>query len=250
MAVRKTVHRALAIVVVFLFSFAFQTESLADMTITKEITTTVGGKKTASPQIIYFGKSKMRTDDPSGLITITDLDAKAMIVLNPKEKTYTQESFDDVKKLEAGLPREVKEAKLSVQEAGEKQTIDGYPCEKLILGVGPSRIEVWITTKIAVDPAVVEFDEKFLKLTRDVKTLNLQGRMRAAFEDRKAYPYLTVIEMPLAFAKGTQRTESKVKKVSYEKIDPSVFTVPSEYRKVAVPSLRQKRALPQKPPEK
>ncbi len=208
------------------------------MTVTQEVTTVLGpggaGKSTLI-QNLYWTKSKARAGIPSGGIAITDLDKKTFTIINTKQKTYIEESFEDLKKREADLPAEFSDIKLSVQETREKKTIGGYPCEKLVFKIGPTEITVWVTKKITIDAAVIEFNKKFLELTKDVKMLNVEGNMRAEFEKRKAYPYLTIIEIPLPFAGKTQRIESKVKKVSYEKIDPSVFAVPADYKKATFP---------------
>lgn len=234
---RRIVRLVGAFALAALFLSGLQTPSLADMTVTQEVTTTLGGKKTTHTQTLYWTKSKARAGMPSGGIVIMDLDTKTFTILNIAGKTYTKQSFEDLKKAEASLPAEMREMKLSVSETGEKKTIDGYPCEKLSLKMGPTEITVWITKKIAIDPAVTEFNKKLLELTKDIKTLAMQARMQAEFEKRKAYPYLTVIEIPLPFAGKTQRMESKVKKVSYEKIAPSVFAIPTGYKKMVFPGM-------------
>jgi len=218
-----------------LISLGLLTASFADMTVKQEISTTVGDRKTTLTQTVYWTKTKMRMDHPAGMIMITDLYSKMMTVLNPKAKSYTRRSFDQIKKEEDRLPAEVRELKFSVRKTNEKKTIDGYPCEKLVLKAGPMEIVVWITRKIAIDPAVSEFNKKFLELTKDIKTLNIQGKMRAAFEENEGYPYLTIVEMALPFAGKTQKTESKVKDVSYEKIKSSVFAVPDGYKETPLP---------------
>jgi len=227
--------------VMVLSAFLSRTPVAADMTVVREVTTTIGKTKSTFTQTIYFTKSKMRTNEPSGTIIITDLDSKMVKVLNPRQKTYIQDTFDDVKKREARLPAKIRKARLSVRETGEKKTIDEYPCEKLVFMTGPSEVEVWITPKITPDPAMVEFNSKFRELTKGLKTFELHGQMGAAFEKRKAYPYLIVIESPVPFGKGTEKTESKVKSVSFDKLDESVFAVPKGYRKTAPPPLRAKK---------
>ncbi len=218
-------------------TFGLQTASVADMTVTQEITSTLGKEKSTSTQNIYWTKSKMRTGHPAGMISIVDLDAKTMTILNPKAKSYTRRSFDEIKKDEAGVPEQVRDAKLSVRETGEKKTVDGYSCEKLVLKIGPTEITVWATNDIKIEPALSEFNKKFLELTKDIKILNIQGQMRAVFEEKKVYPYLTVIEVSMPFGGGTQRTESKVKKVSYDKIDASVFAIPAGYKETPLPQM-------------
>ncbi len=233
---RRIVRLVGAIAVAALFSSGLQTASLADMTITQEVTTTLGDKKTTFTQTTYCTKSRLRSASPSGTFTVIDLDKKNMTVLNTKGKTFMVQTFEDLKKLQAFMPAEMKEMKLSVRETGEKKTMDGYPCEKLVFKMGPSEIIVWMTSKIAIDPAAAEFNKKFLELTKDISGVNVQGQMRAEFEKRKAYPYLTIIEMALPFAGKTQRIESKVKKVSYEKIAPSVFAIPEGYKPMKFPA--------------
>lgn len=237
MTSKRIVHLAMAFAVAALFSSGFQTASLADMTVTQEITTTVGDSKTTFTQAIYCTKTKMKSADPSGMVIIIDLEKKAFTILNPKEKSYMEQTLQDMKEAEAGLPAEIREMKLSVRETGEKKTIDGYPCEKLVFKAGEMDIAVWMTKKITFDAAVTEFDKKFLELTKDIKALNIQARMRGEFEKRKGYPYLTIIEIPLPLAGKTQRMESKVKKVSYERIDASVFEVPAGYKPMAIPGM-------------
>jgi len=247
MASARIQYPAAAFLAAFL-SFGLLTPCLADMKVTKAVTTTVGDEKTIFIQTIYWTKTKMRTDEPAGRVIITDLDTKTVTVIVPKEKRYARETFEDLKKREAAVSEQLREAKVSARETGQKRTIDGYPCEKLILKAGPMEVEVWVTKKITPDPAVSEFNKKFLDLTRDIKTLNFEGQMRAALEKYNAYPYLTIIEVPLPFAKKTQRTESKVKRVSFDKIDPSVFAVPAGYERITVPEPSAEEEEPPPPP--
>lgn len=210
---------------------------LADMTVTQEVTVQTGDKRTTSGGTVYWTATKKKDYDSQGNTAITDLDAKTATVLHPHEKTYTVITFDEMKEQEASLPedmRSIGEAKVSVEETGEKRTLDGYPCERLVLKVGPTAITVWVTKQIKVDPAVIEFNKKFLQLTKEIKTLNIQAQMQAAFSQRNLYPYLTIIEVPLLNG-GKQTVRSRVKQVSYEKIAPSVFAIPEGYKEEAPP---------------
>jgi len=233
----KRVRRvALSLPFVPLVSLGLQIASFADMTVTQDVTSTVGDKKTTSTMTTCWTKTKKRTDHPGGMISITDLDSKTITVLKPKQKRYIQQSFQDAEKQEDAFPAMLREAELSVSETGEKKTIDGYPCEKLVFTVGPAEITAWITKKIAIDPAMVEFDRKFLELTKGLRGLNLKAQLQAALDKRNALPYLTIIEDHPSPNK-TLRSELKVKKVSYEKIEPSVFAIPSGYEKVTLPPM-------------
>jgi hypothetical protein len=240
MTFKRLAHLLPALAIIVLLSFGLRWACLADMTVTKEVTNTVGDKKTTFDQTTYWTKTRMSTDDPSGKIVIIDVDAKTITILDPKEKKYIQDSFEDVKKREAAVPEQVRKQitgmKVSVRETGQKRTIDGYPCEKLVLTAGPTEITVWATKKITIDPVVAAFDKEFLALTRDIATLALQAKVRAVFEKRNVYPYVTIVEVPLPFAGQTQTSESKLKKVDYEKVDPSVFAVPSGYERITVPA--------------
>lgn len=209
----------------------------ADMTVTQEVTVQTGEKRTTSGGTVYWTATKKRDYDSHGNIAVTDLDAKTATVLHPQEKTYTVITFDEMKEQEASLPedmRSISEAKVSVEETGEKRTLDGYPCERFVLKVGPTAITVWVTKQIKVDPAVVEFNKRFLQLTKEIKTLNIQAQMQAAFSQRNLYPYLTIIEVPLLNG-GKQIVRSRVKEVSYEKIAASVFAIPGGYKEEAPP---------------
>lgn len=234
---RTRAYAAVAIALAALTSLALQTAPRADMTVTQEVTVQTGEKRSTSGGTVYWTATKKRDYDSHGNITITDLDTKTMTVLDPKEKAYAVITFDEMKEREASLPeklRPIREAKLSVQETGETRTLDGYPCERLVLKVGPTAITVWVTDKIKVDPALVEFNTKFLELTKEIKTINIQAQMQAAFAERNVYPYLTIIEMPLL--KGDKQiVRSRAKEVSYEKIDPSVFAIPEGYKEEAPP---------------
>ena len=232
----------LASVILFL-ALVLQTAPRADMTVTQEVTVQTGDKRTSSGGTVYWTAMKKRDYDSHGNITITDLNTRTMTVLDPKEKTYAVITFDEMKEREASLPenlRPVRDAKVSVQETGETRTLDGYPCERLVLKVGPTAITVWVTKQIKVDPALVEFNTKFLELTKEVKMLNIQARMQAAFSERNVYPYLTIIEM-LLLKGDKQIVRSRAKEVSYEKIDPSVFAIPEGYKE---------ETPPEAPPEK
>ncbi len=236
MTSRRIAHLAAAIALVGLLWFALETAAVADMTVTQEVTTTVGDQKTTQTQTLCWTKNKAKSGMPDGGMVVTDLDKKTFTIINAKEKMYIVQTFDDMKQREALIPAEMRDMKLSVNETGEKKTIDEYPCEKLILKTGPAEITVWVTKKIGIDPAVVEFNKTFLELTKDIKMLNVEAQMRAEFEKRNAYPYLTIVEIPLPLAGKTQRVEAKVKKVSYDKIDASVFAVPEGYKPMELPT--------------
>lgn len=237
MTIGRIVHRGAAMAVAALVLLRVEMASVADVTVTQEVTTTVGESKTTLTQTTYVTKDKMRTADPTGRVIIGDLEAKTITILDPEQKQYIVQSLEDMKKWEAALPAEFREMKLSVQETGEKKTIEGYPCEKFVFKMGPTDVTVWATDKIAVDAAAAEFNTKFLELTKDVKSLNLQAQMGSALLKRKLTNYVAVIETPLPFAGQTQRIESKVKKVSYEKIDPSVFAIPEGYKRMGLPAM-------------
>ncbi|MDP2895156.1 MAG: DUF4412 domain-containing protein [bacterium] len=234
---KSKVSATLLIPVILFLAPVLQTTPRADMTVTQEVTVQTGDKRISSGGTVYWTAMKKRDYDSHGNITITDLNTRTMTVLDPKEKTYAVITFDEMKEREASLPeklRPIREAKLSVQETGETRTLDGYPCERLVLKVGPTAITVWVTKQIKVDPALVEFNTKFLELTKEVKMLNIQAQMQAAFSQRNVYPYLTIIEMPLL--KGDKQiVRSRAKEVSYEKIDPSVFAIPEGYKEEAPP---------------
>lgn len=240
---RTTTSATVLSPVVLLLALVLQTAPRADMTVTQEVTVQTGEKRTTSGGTVFWTATKKRDYDSHGNITITDLDAKTATVLDPNEKTYVVITFDEMKEQEAALPedlRSIREAKVTVLETGEKRTLDGYPCERLVFKVDSTAINVWVTGKIKVDPAMSEFNKKFLELTKDIKTLNIQAQMQAAFAERNVYPYLTIIEIPLL--KGDKQIlRSRVKEVSYEKIDPSVFAIPEGYKE---------EALPETPPEK
>jgi len=231
------VHTAGLLLLAAFIAFGLRTAALSDMTVTQEVTRTVGDSKTTTTQTTYWTKTKMRTDHLAGFIIITDIESETVTAVNPKEKTYVPSKFGDLQDVEAALSPKSAGIQFSVRETGEKKTIDGYPCEKLVLTVGPIEIVAWITSKIAIDPSVTEFNKKLLDLTRDIKLLNAQAQMQAAFDKHKAYPYLTIIEVSPPLADKAGRMETKVKKVSYKKIDPSVFAIPSGYKKLAVPSM-------------
>jgi hypothetical protein len=240
MTFKRLAHLLPALTLVVLLSMGLQSVCVADMTVVKEVTRRMDGEKSTFTQTTYWTKSKMRTDDPSGRVIITDLDREGILILVPKEKKYLEQSFEDVKKRQAALPEHVKKEimgmKVSVRETDEKRTIDGYPCQKLIIKAGPRDITVWITKKIAIDPVVLEFDKKLLKLTKGIRSLSIQAEVRAVLEKRNAYPYITLAEAPLPFAGKTETSESKLKKVEYEKVDPSVFAIPADYERIVLPT--------------
>ncbi len=239
-----TMNRRIEVVGVILFLLALfclylQPAAFADMTVTQEVTRTAGDSTTTTIQTTYRTKTKMRTDHLAGFVIITDIETHTVTALNPKQNTYVPNRFGDLQDAEARLYPKAGGIQFSVKETDEKKDIDGYPCEKLVFTVGPGEIVAWVTQKIAIDPSVTEFNNKFLELTRHVKSLNAQAQMEAAFDKLKAYPYLTIVEVSPRLSDKVERIETKVKNVSYERIDPCVFAIPSGYKKLSVPPLVQ-----------
>ena len=87
-----------------------------------------------------------------------------------------------------------------------------------------------MTDKIHTDSAVIEFERRYGELMKQAPSLGLNAPMKAELQKRNVYPYLGIVEAPALFG-GNQRIESGVKKVSYEKIDSSIFSILAGYKK-------------------
>lgn len=97
----------------------------------------------------YVTTTRMRTDEPDGSSTIIDLEAQRMYLLQHEQETYVSIPMDSVAEAvtalagavseeerergEAGAQAPTLEFSVDVERTGERESISGFPAERLLL---------------------------------------------------------------------------------------------------------------------
>ena len=252
----------LALFVLFFFSFSV---SFADL---------VYKSKASTSGIMGMGKMEMETttmlkDDrqrqdtktkftgamtqfmPGGgeqnQLTITRLDQELIWTINLTDKTYTEMTFDQMKKIMERVKTQVKakpeegEAKLQfdAKKTGQKKKIGGYECEEYIItmiaeGRDPQTGEAQkfeVLTDLWVSPSVQGYGQLQDFQMKMAQKMGWEGGQYANFaqglgqfgldteklakkmDEIKGFPMLTMVKMK---ASGDETTESEEQKAEQE----------------------------------
>ncbi len=169
---------------------------------------------------------------------IVRLDLNKIYILDHSKKTYSE--IDLPVEIEKVLPAEAKQMmdvikikSSSIREAPEIQTIGGWLCQKFLVEVEismmemsiPMKMEIWASRDIGIDlSAHKEFYSAILSLNPFTKDL------AEGFKKIEGYPVLAISSMKMM---GTE-TKEREEVVSVEKKDApaKTFKLPKGYEKI------------------
>lgn len=185
----------------------------------------------------WIAKNKMREDMAESSI-IVRLDLKKIYTIDHSKKTYSEidlpVEIDKVFPPEAKQMMDVMQTKSSsVRETAETQTIRDWLCQKFLVEVEismmemnlPMKMEIWASRDLGIDlNAHKKFSDAILSLNPFTKGLSEE------FKKIEGYPVLTISSVKMM---GTE-TKEREEVVSVEKKDvPSkTFNLPKGYEKI------------------
>lgn len=185
----------------------------------------------------WIAKNKMREDMAESSI-IVRLDLNKIYTIDHSKKTYSEidlpVEIDKVFPPEAKQMMDVMQIKSSsIREVPETQTIRGWWCQKFLVEVEismmemnlPMKMEIWASKQLGIDlNAHKKFSSAILSLNPFTKDLSEK------FNKIEGYPVLTISSMKMM---GTE-TKEREEVVSVEKKDvpAKTFNLPKGYEKI------------------
>jgi hypothetical protein len=188
--------------------------------------------------ICSYTEDKERMEVLNGtIITIIRLDKKVIWSLNSKDKIYGEITPEE---LNGPDPLKKEEIKMLITETKENKKIGDYECIKVIVVMNirdySMRHEVWGTKDIAIDPALVTFTENLDRVFKDNITHGPYNMMMLKLFDMKLYPVEILSEFNIQGEKSKMST--KLKSISTDKLEDSVFEIPNGYNKEAIKNFK------------
>jgi hypothetical protein len=204
---------------------ALAIEGFADITMLQTLTVPSGEKQSIKNIKISIKNDKARIDiEQDGLSAIINLHSQSIFILTHNTKTVMKvpsEFFNAI------VPNTSKSGKISFQKTGEKKSINGYNCEAyktINVATSTPQVEWWLTQEI--DASEAEAFRKYFSAifglseeeSKELKGLLLKSTSIFNIDEK---PFTTVME---------------VKSISREKIEASLFEVPSDYKAIDITS--------------
>ncbi len=206
-------------------------------------TTTTRGQQTATTEYISPGGTRNSMGD--GREIILRLDQKKIYIINTKQKTYNEMSFDDLQKMTAtatagmdNLPPEAAAqmkkmmggmggGDVTVTPLGTGETIAGYATEKYHIAMG-SMMEI----DLSAAPALV-MPPMYYDAMKAAMPANPMMDMKKLFEEYKKIKGTPLKSVTTVKMMGqTMTTEMIVTSVDRSPIPAGTFDVPAGYKLV------------------
>jgi hypothetical protein len=246
---------------------------LSSVTAGAAVTIVVQNGATDTPNTLYLDGKRMRVDGARAgareSSMIMDGAGKRMIILNEKEKTYSEITQEDMKKMRArvdamraaneermkSMPPEQrkkmeqmmggmggapagKEKDFKFEKMGEKKTVNGFPCEmyRILVDGKPTEedcVSPWSAGIIKVSDfeGLREFAESMMQgLGANQKDQNW-FMFKKRFEEFPGFPVTRVVLDP----DGKRRPQEEIKSVKRGSIDGAKFAPPVGFTKTPSP---------------
>ncbi len=191
----------------------------------------------------YFTSAAIRQTTADGNETIIRLDAKKIIALDNKKKTYSEMTFDQLQKMTAAatasmdnLPPEAQAqmkklmggagGDVSVTPMGAGETIAGYATQKYHITMGSIDMEMSVAPSLVLPPVYYDV----MKALAPANPMFDMKKMYEEFKKIKGTPLKTVTNMKM-MGQSTTTTEL-VTSVDKGAIPGSVFDVPAGYKQM------------------
>jgi hypothetical protein len=202
-----------------------------------------GSPEGGEEQSEYFSGDRIVIASPTRR-AIVDLKAQTWTLIDPKQKTYTVMTFDELrymaeraaKALEA-LPPEVRknlalDTPISVQPTGKSERIAGYTAREYEVSGGAASGNVWITDEITMPAQVREWEKVSSSLG---VAQGAGGSLAAAIAKLNGVPLRT----RMTVAMGPRKVESGTEVLEVREATPpaDLLTVPAGFKKAALPAL-------------
>ncbi|HDZ25376.1 hypothetical protein LCGC14_0922070 [marine sediment metagenome] len=185
----------------------------------------------------WIAKNKMREDIAESSI-IVRLDLNKIYTIDHSKKTYSEihlpVEIDKVFPPEAKQMMDVMRIKSSsIKETAEIQTIRGWLCQKFLVEVEismmemnlPLKIEIWTSRSLGIDlNAYKKLSGAILSLNPFIKDLSKE------FEKIEGYPVLTISSVNMMGTETKEREE--VVSVEKKNVPAKIFNLPKGYEKI------------------
>ena len=209
-----------------LLTLAAVTALHADLTITQQLKQegAPAGQGMDTTLTMKVKGQKMRMDGIPQMSNIVDLKTGEVTSLIHPQKAVMTIPGDTVKKM--AEQRAAQDPKIDPPKAtGKKETISGYACEEYETTLNGAKIQLWLTKDV---PAV----EKVMKELSEVSAASdpFQGMLKD--QNISGFPMRTIMEMP-----GAGKLTMTVVALSEDPIPDGDFTVPSDYKPMAMPGM-------------
>ncbi len=197
---------------------------------------------------IWITDKGFRSDNPKNSMIML-LDKKTMIMIDHKEKTYTEmplDMGDMMSKKSKDMDAEDRAAfqkmmqgmmkmEVSVQPTGEKKKIKGWNCKKYIMTLetfmGPTTNEIWATEDLKIDMDLyAKFNSSMMAAMPGMK--NAADQMMKEMKKIKGVQVLNISTMNIM----NQTTKSTTELLDFKKgkAPSGIFKVPSGYKKKSI----------------
>lgn len=250
-------HKTVRLLLAVFFLFGVVTSALAQgLYWESKMTGASIGEET---QQMWAVPKKMKgVTKETGEAYIVRLDKQVFITVDPKDKTYSEITFDEMEKMMkkasgkmdaqmaemqkqladmpeeqrkmvekmmgSKIPTQAKDVKTEVVNTGEKKTISGFACTKLVVKMDDKEaMTFWVTKEVKEFDSMRKDWEEFSKLMMEMNPSVMKG-LGDVFKKIEGFPIQTEV------IQGIVNTVTKVEK----KVAPaSEFEVPAGYKKVA-----------------
>lgn len=178
------------------------------------------GKETEMKYFMRDSKMRMEIEMAPGMksIGIADYENQKMYMLVPQARMYSEIPIDN-EAIKSEAAKDMKSAEII--ETGETEEILGYTAEKLVSKKGDEKTEIWIAKNFG--------DFHQADLSRDNPTLLA---LQKKFQAEKAFPFKIISYS----ADGKEMFRMQVTNVEKKPLAKELFTVPSDFKKLDLPS--------------
>jgi hypothetical protein len=209
-----------------ILTLAFAASVHADLTITQQLKQEApGGAKGMDTTLTMKVKGeKLRMDGIPQMSNIVDLKTGDVTSLVHGQKAIMTIPGATVKKM--ADERTQQSPKIEPPKpTGKKETIGGFACEEYETSLNGAKIQLWLTKDL---PDVEEAMKQISEISAGSDPL--QGVLKD--QNISGFPMRTVMEMP-----GAGKLTMTVLAVSKDPIPEADFTIPSDYKAMAVPGM-------------
>jgi len=208
--------------------------TMADMTYVQQQTITTSGQKPLEVTVTtYITSSKMKTEKSDGTSTIIDLDEMKLIEIDRIARKYDAVDLKVWAEQMKSAPG-FSEFKTKITVGKKTRTIAGYICRPVVSKMGPTKQVSWVTSDIAIDPEITEFNKKLAETFPDVPLITAKYELWQQYLKLKSFPVQLRIDMKVKVGKSsiTSKTKALLKTHNYNKIAPETFNVPKGYTRL------------------
>lgn len=198
-----------------------------DFTVVRQIT---GGGATQE-MVIRIKDGKTRIDAGAANSILINPQTGVMTNVVHSMRAYSQVSFDFLKSYNQRQTSGPTTPASPPRKTGRTSKISGYPCSEYVAtiqqpGIGPVRIQLWVTNTIESGTAFMKAMERLAEagIGGDEATL-AAGKV-------PGFPIRVVTMLP-----NQQTVVATVRSLSTAAIEPQIFEIPSDYRKMEHPGI-------------